>query len=305
MPAISKITIGAVLVCVVICIAFAVSALRDTPKEPFIGVAVFGDPVSIVFIDRSTKRTSYISFPASTFVDASSSYGTYPVSSLWRLGEIEKKGGMIFASSVGNALGIPIRYYIGPHGIGDTPVDLQEQFSQLFSIVRIPQILTGGIKTNLPFATYLEVTQAVGNSLSTSTILDLTKTYALSETENTDGTRVRKINPDGADLVFRQDHEIGVLRNENIRVSILNTTGILGLGQKVARELSHAGIAVIATDSEDKQFESCEVSAGKSVLSSVTVKSIVSFLSCSLRVSDDTGKADIILRLGKNEIHKF
>jgi hypothetical protein len=305
LPKISRIVLGVISVFLVVCCCFIYSAFRDTPKEPFIGVAVLGNPVTIVYIDRTTKHTSLISLPSSTFIDASSSYGTFPVSSLWRFGEIEKKGGQIFASSLGTTLGIPIKYYLGLRNFTDTPTSAQDNLSNIFNVLNIPKIMTRNLETNMPLATYVEVTGAVRDSLVTSTILDLSKTFALSETELSDGTKASKVNAEGADLVFRQTHELNVLRQENIRVSVVNTTGVSGLGQKVARVLSHAGITVVDTGSEEKQFETCEVTAGKDVLTSLTVKSIVSFLSCSVRTSDDTGKVEVVLRLGKKEIQKF
>jgi hypothetical protein len=305
LSAIAKISIGTGAVVLSICLCCFLMTFRNLPKEPFLGVAVFGDPVSIVYIDRTTGKTSLISLPASTMVDACATYGTYPISSLWRLGEIEKKGGQVFASSLGSALGIPIRFYIGPKVLSDKPDNIREHLSRVLNVFSIFNIMTGSIETNMPIPIYLEVVRAVGDSLPTANILDLSKTFAISEKETYDGTREHTINPDGADLVFRQGQEVSRLRAENIRVSIVNTTGVLGLGQKVARMLSRGGITVIGTESEEKQFDSCEVSAGKTVISSFTVKSIASFLSCSVRTSEDTGTADVVVRLGKTEIQKY
>jgi hypothetical protein len=294
---------GALLAGIIFIITFFI--FRGSPKEPFIAVAVAGDPVTVVYIDRISKRTSLISLPASTSVDACSGYGTYPIASLWRLGEIEKKGGTIFATSLGLALGIPIKYYIGPRTYPEETQDLQAQMSWEFNLLRIPDILVGRVKTNMSVATYLEVANAVTGTLPTATILDLSKTYALTDRESQDGTVVRAINPDGADLVFRQTHELAELRGENIRVNIINTTGSVGLGLKIARILSHVGITVVATESEDKIFDACEVTASRQLLSSLTVKTIVSYLSCQVRTSDDTGKADVVVRLGKADVRRF
>jgi len=285
---------------------FAISSLfRGKPQEPFIAIAVAGNPITVVYIDRTTNRTSLISMPPSTYIDACSSYGTYPVSSLWRLGEIEKKGGSILASSIGNALGIPIKFYIGPRTFPDTPQDPQQHLSQMFSFLTIPEFLVGNVKTNMSLATYVEALRSVRNALPKTTILDLSRTYALSKRDIDDGSVVSAVNPDGADLVFRQTHELTALRDENIRVMIVNTTGVVGLGQKIARILSHVGMTIVGTESEDRKFDECEVTASPSVVSSLTVKTIVSYFSCGIRTSSDTGRADVVLRLGNKDTKRF
>jgi len=273
----------------------------DVPQEPFIAVAVSGSPASVVFVDRNTNSARIISIPVDATIDTSGSYGTYPITSLWRLGEMEKRGGGVFSSTLGSALGIPIRYYLGSNELFSSKDPAEKQLSDLFSLPTLVGFVNGTVKTNMPIGIFLSIISPVSNALSSDNSIDLAHSLAISETEVPDGTSVAKINPDGVDLVMKQSFELPDLRNENIRVIINNTTNTSGLGQKIARMLSHVGINVVAIDSEDTAIKTCEVVSQPQYKQSLTVRTLLSFFSCRLTTSEETKHGDVLLRLGESD----
>lgn len=126
---------------------------------------------------------------------------------------------------------------------------------------------------------------------------------------------IQKTRPDGATIYYMDssivDNTIGQefiiqsARAERLRIQVVNTTDIPGVGSFVARLLNHYGLLVVGTGNESPPIDTCHIAYNSSAANSRTVRFIASLLSCQSNESEDTKTGDIVLRLGERFAQRY
>lgn len=228
------------------------------------------NPIEISSWDTKRHTLTIFSISPDMFVDGVFGVGSLPVASLSRLEAMDKTKKGLLAQSVAEAFGTPI-----------LPNDLPP-------LVRLRWALT------LRFIRPDAVNRIDLRSLGVYRLVVLP-----------DGTGVQTFDTNRFDAVIGAALEVDSIRREGLRVRVINTTDVAGLGTGAARVFSHAGMVVVMVESETPALQACSVTAKKSLWDSKSVSFIKTFFNCSVGEGFDDEQADLTIRLGQEYAHRF
>jgi hypothetical protein len=108
------------------------------------------------------------------------------------------------------------------------------------------------------------------------------------------------INKEGSlDEMMPRDFADNRLLDDNIRVSLINTTAETGMANFVGNRLSWAGFSVVAIENSTDQVENCLLVFGVGSEISYTGKMIKEIFGCQTKTDDSLGSQEIELYLGQ------
>lgn len=244
-------------------------------------VAVVGDPVQIVSWDNARQQLTIIPVPPDVYLDGAFGVGTLPLASLRKLEalDIKKKG--VFAASLEEALAVPI----------DGVID-KEALS--------PFVLTAWWGNGLFLPLRLRLWWIFHRLRPDAvTMFDLEARSVFRPEWFPDGSQVRVFDINRFDAVIANRLEVDAIRREELRVRVVNTTDVAGLGNRAARILSHAGMVVVAVESEPLTQKRCSVHTKKAFWDSQSGRFIQKVIQCSMTEADTDERADVTVRLGE------
>lgn len=286
----------------ILCVAsfLVVGSWRSFSRQARISIAVMGDPVWVWSWDTLRNRFVAVKIPPDSLVEGVHGYGKYSLESLWQLGLIDSVGGTLFATSLEEALGVPVRWYLGGKKTkitsSSTPLAALKDF---FSLTGVNKYFSGMYATNIPALTFLRLMKAVQflrpdrvNSIS------LAPGKGLVEEELPDATKVLVVDPSQLDILWGNIFEDETVRREALTVAIYNTTQVSSLGVRAARILGHLGVVVVTVGNDEPVIERCQLSGAKPFLESATARLITEVLDCATFASSEESRADLIVRLG-------
>ncbi|MBI3577241.1 hypothetical protein HY086_04350 [Candidatus Gottesmanbacteria bacterium] len=263
------------------------------PASPFrTTVLLAGNPVRVASWDGTRKHVTVIAFPASVAITGLTGVGEYSLESLWKLGELDKRDKGLLADSVGEALAVPIPWYIGPTGASSV--------REIFSLRNIFGIVTGKFRTNLSLQIFLPLALAT-QSLRTDAFeeLNVADTPAVVQKELADGTSEQFIDGDRLDVVLGTRLEEEDVRTQSLRVMIYNTTATQTLGRRMERRVSRAGALVVGIGNDSPAVGRCIVSGPKEKLETKTTIFFTQFFGCETKVGESI-RSDLELRVGSD-----
>lgn len=284
-------------------VAYLGARSRQVHRQAFV---VIGNPVVVVSWDRTNDTFLLIRIPPDTNIDAVHGYGSYALSALWKLDSIDRRGGALLTASIEESLATPTTWYIDagishPVFTDDPLADLQGIFSPLRLINYVL-----GRSTNIPVPDMVALLKLVptlrGDAVS---VMDLARRGVLYQESLADGTTVNKIDVQRFDAVIGDALEDEEVRKESIRIAVLNTTDMPGLGQRAARLLGAAGAFVTSVGNEEIAVDRCEVVGTDEYLESRTAELIVSVYGCTKTKAENVGRSDLVLKLGKRYGKRF
>lgn len=220
-------------------------------------------PLVIQSWDQKRKILTVLPIPDDVRVEGASGVGLIPVSSLAALERMDtaKKG--ILARSLTLALATPV---------------MSEELApplRLRFFLAVRAIRPDAIKT-----------------------IDLAALGVYRPETLADGTPARVFDADRFDAMGGWAFEIDSVRREELRVRVVNTTDVVGLGSRAARILSHAGLVVVAVESEQRLVQACAVHAKKHLWSSQSVRFIKDAFSCTVTDAQLDERVDATIWLG-------
>lgn len=227
-------------------------------------------PLQIRSWDEKRRILTVLSIPEDVRIEGASGVGTLPVSSLGKLEAIDASKRGILAQSLTLALGTPVRE-------GELPFPLRLRFFFATRTIRPDAVRSIDLDT---FGVYRFQTLP-------------------------DGTAVRGFDVNRFDAVIGDAFEVDSIRREELRVRVVNTTEVPGLGSRAARVLSHAGMVVVAVDNESTGQQECTVHAKEDLWFSQSVSFIKDTLRCVLTALDTDERFDVTTRLGKRSAETF
>lgn len=227
-------------------------------------------PMEISSWDTKRHTLTIFSISSDVFMDGVFGVGSLPVASLFRLETMDKTKKGLLAGSVAEAFGTPI-----------LPNDLPP-------LLRLRWALT--LRSIRPDAV---------------TRIDLRSLGAYRLVILPDGTSAQTFDTNRFDAMIGATLEVDSIRSEGLRVRVINTTDVAGLGTGAARVFSHAGMVVVMVESETPALKACTVTAKKSLWDSKSVSFIKTFFHCSVGSGFDDEQAELTIRLGQEYARRF
>lgn len=259
-------------------------------------VAVVGDPVQIVSWDNARQQLTIIPVPPDVYLDGAFGVGTLPLASLRKLEalDIKKKG--VFAASLEGALAVPIAGVID----NDYSIVSEENGVHMAKEALSPFVLTAWWGNGLFLPLRLRLWWIFHRLRSDAvTMFDLEARSVFRPEWLPDGSQVRVFDINRFDAVIANRLEVDAIRREELRVRVVNTTDVAGLGNRAARILSHAGMVVVAVESEPLTQKRCSLHARKDFWDSQSSRFIQKVFQCSMTEADTDERADVTVRLGE------
>lgn len=227
-------------------------------------VVVAGDPVQIVSWDNARGQLTIIPVPSDVYLDGAFGVGSLPLASLRKLEALDGKKKGVFVKSLEDALAVPI--------VGDPTLALRFRLWWIQLWLRPDAVST----------------------------FDLALRGVLPSDVLADGSQVRVFDINRFDAVIANRLEVDAIRREELRVRVINTTDVAGKGNRAARMLSHAGMVVVAVESEPPTQNACSVHAKKELWDSQTGRFIQKEFLCAATETETDEHVDLTIRLGSD-----
>lgn len=258
------------------------------------------DPVEVVSFEPLKRQWTRVQFPVDTHIAGIQGLGDYAIDSLWNIAATEGSPSAVVLGSITDELGVPVDYFVGEKN------NLWTKEHSFFSKMSIFQKIRHTLETNISLPLYIALTRSFSSTEShTMFTAVLENGQGLVEKKLPDNSKVFHIDRDQFDAItenFFQDKEI---REENIRVSIFNTTGRPFLGSRVARIVERLGVNVIQVGNEEESIEACEMSGLKDHLNTKTATTLKTLFDCQLKEISEEQRADLTVRIGKLYERRF
>lgn len=232
-------------------------------------IVIAGEPVYIQSWDEARQTLTIIPVPTDVYLEGVFGIGRLSIASLGKLEalDIKKKG--LFVKSLENAFALPI--------------------------VGVWSNLNPALRFRLWWIRKWIRPDAVK-------MIDLESEGVIRSDVLADGTEIRIFDVYRYDAVIGNRLEVDSIRREEFRIRVVNTTEMQGLGSRAARFLSHAGMVVIAVDSEKTVQNEC---AMNTIWATVSVQFIRRIFNCATTTSDPDDRANATVRLGDDYAKGF
>ena len=270
-------------------------------------IVIAGSPTHILSVNAAKSNVTLIDIPEDTVISAVQGYGNYSVRSLITLDGIDAHHGTLVTTSLSDALGIPISWYVAPTDsfAGNGTV---EMVRRLFSWGSVGRILSGKIDTSVPISTWISLVWML-RFIPADAVEILNVDPAIVSMQLPDGGSAPTLDESKLDFVLQNRLFDTGLRAENLTVAMYNTTQIASVGQRASRQLSRLGIQLVFVGNEDTALSACVITGSDTSLQSKTAQFIRSYFLCEAKkeqgnIGKGTG-ADLIVELGSDYASQF
>lgn len=255
---------------------------------------IIGKPVVMVSVSLAGKNSVWVVFPDDLYIsEVAGGYGGYRISSVFSVGELDKRGPQTVSDTVASFLGVPVDGYLLVKGNVGT---------NLRSFFLNPRIF--GLKTNIFF---LDIARLIATTFQQR--VDRVKTVDLTGLATpivlADGSQALSLESAPLDQATAGLFTEGKILDEKIRLLVVNTTGATGLGTIVARTLSNLGSYVVGVESNDSEIAGCEMQVLPKFERSVTIRRLLGVFGCRIVVVSSLQRSDAVLFLGKSSARQF
>lgn len=282
--------VGGVVVFVVKFAPLMLSGKFNT-RERFNLVLSSPEKISFVSVDAGSGKATIVNFPPDLYItNVAHGYGQYPIGKVYDLGQLDAKGGQVLSDTVAIYLGVPVDGY-----------------------VRLPDFSTNDLKANfIKPSNLLNATSDVNlwdRILMAKALMglrfDKVKTVDLAGKSEplllADGSSAKVFIEEDLDKVLEGIFVEEEILKESLRVQVVNTTGLAGLGNSLARVVSGLGATVIDVTSEEPALSGCKLEATDKIMKSTTVKRVAEIFQCEVVKNNEVGRADVIVYLGQEQ----
>ncbi len=268
-------------------------------------MVVVGNPMHVVSWNADRTAATILDLPEDVSIDATGGYGTYAIGSLFTLDQLDHKNGRVFVSSVSDAVGLPIFWYIegSDRSVGMTPVMLVRN---IFSWGNVWKALTGQLHGTLPLLPRIAYTLAA-QGVSSDAVTAVSAQNAFISASQPDGSTIRKLDTNRLDYSIDTAFLDSGLRAEGLSVAVYNTTKVPLVGQKAARVLSHLGLQLVFVGNAPADLTACSLAGSPSALKSKTAVFIRSYFHCTGEQTPNgvNSVSDLSLFLGTEYASQF
>lgn len=291
---------------VLICLSFFLTAKPEQEKRSLI---IHSDPLTVVTWEvADASHYTILIIPGGLQIEATHGMGWYAVDALWKLDDMDHRHGDLLTSSIEDACGFPMTWYMKPTqniSVGDT----KEQILQsVINTTSLPSLLSAafGKQTNMTVFGAVRVWRRLQNlAPDTVTVVDFRTTPMYSDVTLPDGSVVQRFDAMRYDALIGDALEDMHIRQDALRVALYNTTQKPGIAQQLARTIDHMGGFVVSVTNDTPELNTtCEIRGSSPILRTETAKMLAKNYQCSIK-EGDTERADIEMRLGDGFVKRY
>ncbi|HZZ98868.1 MAG TPA: LytR C-terminal domain-containing protein [Candidatus Saccharimonadia bacterium] len=277
-------------------------------------VVVFGDdsqvarPLAIVVANGADHKAIALSLPGTLEIEALHGYGSYKSSSLYGLAALEKLPVSFVAQTLSMQFGIDAENVIWLPG-NDINLSSQRLSNAFFSSTMLRTGSTFGLIDRYRlwrFFSGLRKDQFSVVDLASSSVLKPSEQPGAPGQATADPT-LQQLDPIKLDPLVFQLFSDDALRKENTAVAIVNTTGELRLGTRIARALSNMGVNVISVTSTNDQLQNSQLLGAEDNSTKTRAATLIQhvLLLPNTQLKKDPAqtlenRSDLVLMLGKD-----
>jgi hypothetical protein len=246
--------------------------------------------VAVMVIDPELDEITTLVIPGDTQVDVAHNYGTLRIKNVWQLGINEKVGGSLLPETITNNFFFPVFLWsedsagsLGKNGIAG-----------ILHFIFFPGA------TNVPFGDRLQMGLfALRIQNPGKTEIDLGQSQFLTKQKLNDGQTGYVISgPISQRLtVYFSDNEVG---NQNLKVDIVDATGVPGVADTVGQILEVIGGKVVSVDKILQPENTDCIIIG---MNTKMVKKISNLFSC--QIGKGSTNFDLEIQLGQKFAARF
>lgn len=258
-------------------------------------VVVASPSVKVISLNLADKSATVVSFPDDFYVpEVVPGYGAYKVSSVYRVGELDRRGGQVLSWTISELLGVPIDKYLYRQDF--LGADIKKSFLS-------PAVFFKAATDMTPWDLGRFILALEQTRFDKIKIVDLAQ--IAGPLVLADGSVAQGTDKDALDNVLSGLFAEEALRREGLRVEVVNSTKVAGLGARAARILTSTGMAVINVGTTAELLPSCVVAASQKNINSVTVRRAAAIFSCSTVTKTEGERADVTVSLGQDYSQRF
>jgi len=262
-------------------------------------------PVMVVSYNPSDQSIAVVSIPEDTYVDATHGYGRYRLGKVYDVGNLDKKGPQVLKSTVRELLGVPIDGYIDVKNLelsGSENLNTAEFIAKRKIILGLTNFWRFNDKTDLSLSDlwqfYSHVFSVKAGKIS---FVNLKNANVLESQTLPDGTNILVAQTQALDGLLRDLFHEDALAGENLKLAVLNSTDVSGLGDKMARILGNMGLQVVNVANFSPVWDKCLLFVDKKLVNLLTIVKLKREFNCLVKTTNMPDvRADISLVVGNN-----
>lgn len=241
-----------------------------------------------------------VSFPAGMKIEAIGRYGPWRVESLYKLGELENKGGELVMRSLAEFFGANVDGWMVIGSIGS---EIEDDNIRSALKQSIGKTLFGRGETNLGVWDLVRLWKAISTvRLNNIEWVDLSYSGVISEQVQPDGSLIFTADYELLDRLSRNLFSQPAIVEEGLSIAVLNATKHSGLGARVVRKIKNMGGDVVAVSDSERKYETTRVLVSEKLKESPTVSFLAkTFLIDEIQIGETTQqRADILIVVGED-----
>ena len=233
------------------------------------------DPLTVISFDWKDTKAFIFSIPDTVHVNAAFGYGLLPIQSVYKTGQLDRRGKEVLSLTLQNVLGVPISAV----ATQTRPLPVAIDKSSRLQLLRLL-----ADKDLNPLDTAAFLWHWLKLRSDKIVVFKLDRVSAFEEVILPDGRKVQTFDFDKLDRILADAVSSSTIREVQMRLGIVNTTDVDGLGAKVGRLISLSGGNVISVQSAPEKIATCrfDYSADK-FAASYTVRFLQNAFTCDVQ----------------------
>ena len=287
----------------------AIFFLTVRPEQEKRSIIIRTNPLTIVTWEVATDpQYTILVIPTSVQIDATHGMGWYGVDALWKLDSMDGRHGELFTSSIEDACGFPMKWFLQPSGDISVGTSKEQIVQTAINATSLSSLLSSvfGKQTNMNILDAVRTWRRLQDlAPDTATVVDFRTTTMTSDVTLPDGSTVQQFDPMRYDALIGDALEDALIRSDALHIMLYNTTQTPGIAQELARTIDHMGGFVVAVANDTPEVSgSCELRGSEKVLHTQTARMIQQNYQCTSK-EGDTQRADLEIRLGNGFVKRY
>jgi hypothetical protein len=269
----SRIVLSIFSLCILLASALGIYGFLTAPRHDF-GVVEADDPITVRWWINDEKRFVTILLRPDAHSDKVSAYSHYTLKGIWDFGLQQGNNPRELNKVLTRTLSLPLGWYrtsVQGRTVGNMP---------------------------WPSRVFYEWQLRFSDRKAWETF-DFTGTAWYRKERLADGTGVLVADADAMQKRMGPAFEIGPVRRENLRVSVINTTSRSGLADDFAKILGNIGMYVGLVSNNQPSVKSCLLRAETAQLNSATAKALEVYFGCGTDMKRPDGPFDMEIFIGE------
>lgn len=227
-----------------------------------------------------------VSVPKETYVDVPYGFGYYPIGAVYKLGDIEKRGGGVLSFTAQEFFALPVDGWV-KFGTFESSLESGTAKSLVMKVIRPDLIKGNATKTNLTFMDrirlWLKLRQIGPEKI---TFLSLKKSEVLTDLILPDNTTVKTADLGRLDRILIPFISESKIEGESLKIEVLNATPHLGVAGRVSRLITNLGGQVMNVGNENETHDHCLIRVNRENVNKKIVQKLKKVYSCQIKITE-------------------